>query len=51
MKRARVFFPESIFFDDRPRNIAMAKRLGMKAFLYKNPQQLIRSLRSYGVKI
>lgn len=51
IQRARVSFRESIFLDDRPRNIAAAKRLGMRAFRYENPPQLVRSLRRFGVGI
>lgn len=50
-KRARVSLRESIFLDDRPRNVAGAERIGMKALLYENPQQLVRSLRRAGVII
>lgn len=49
--RARVSFRESMFLDDRPRNVAAAKRLGMRALLYENPPQLVRSLRRAGVTL
>ncbi len=51
MQRARVKFSEAIFFDDKPRNVVAARKLGMRAFQYKNTQQLIQSLRKFGVAI
>lgn len=51
VRRAGVKFGEAIFLDDRPENIVAAKRLGIKAFVYKNPAQLVRSLRRFGVKV
>ena len=50
-KRSGFRFHEMVFFDDRSRNVRAAKRLGIKAFAYKNPRQLVRSLRRLGVKI
>lgn len=50
-KRGRIKFSEMAFFDDRPRNVRAAKRLGIKAFVYKNPARLVKSLRRLGVKI
>lgn len=50
-RRARVKFQEMVFFDDRPKNVRAAKQLGIKAFVYKNPTQLVRQLRKFGVKI
>ncbi len=40
-----------VFFDDRPKNVIAAKRLGIKAFVYKNPVELVRQLRRLGVRI
>lgn len=42
---------KAVFFDDKSENVAAAERLGIKAFVYKNPAQLVRSLRRLGVKI
>ncbi len=50
-RRAGVKFLEMLFFDDKPRNVTAAKYLGIKAFVYKNPRQLVRQLRRYGVRI
>lgn len=50
-KRGRVKFSQMAFLDDRPRNVRAAKRLGIKAFVYKNPPQLVRSLRRLGVEV
>ena len=50
-KRSRVKFSEMAFLDDRPRNVRAAKRLGIKAFVYKNPAKMVKSLRRLGVRI
>ena len=50
-RRAGVQFSEMAFLDDRMRNIRAARRLGIHAFLYKNPAQLGRALRRLGVKV
>jgi len=50
-RRASVKFNQMAFFDDRDRNVRAAKKLGIKAFVYKNPTQLVRSLRRLGVKV
>lgn len=50
-RRAKVKFREMIFFDDRPKNVIAAKRLGIKAFVHKNSAQLVRQLRRLGVRI
>ena len=51
LRRANVRPAEAVFFDDKPENVAGAKRLGIKAFAYENPAQLARELRRLGVKI
>lgn len=50
-RRSGVRFSEMVFFDDRAPHVAIAKKLGIKAFVYKNPSQLVRQLRRFGVKI
>lgn len=50
-RRAGVRFPQMAFCDDRSRNIRAAKRLGIKAFVYKNPAQLVSSLRRLGIRV
>ncbi len=50
-RRAGVKPSEMIFFDDHNYLVAKAKRLGIKAFVYKNPAQLVRQLRRLGVRI
>lgn len=50
-RRAKVKFSEMAFLDDREANVAAANKLGIKAFVYKNPAQLVRELRRRGVKI
>lgn len=50
-QRARVRFSEMAYFDDHQSNVDAARKLGIKAFVYKNPAQLVRQLRRYGVKI
>lgn len=50
-RRARVRPTEMIFFDDHKYLVLKAKKLGIKAFVYKNPTQLVRSLKRFGVKI
>ena len=41
---------ECCFIDDRPENIAGAAKVGMKAVLMKDPQQLRRDLQALGVE-
>ena len=50
-RRANVKFYEMAFFDDLQENVAVARLLGIKAFVYKNPSELVRQLRRLGVKI
>ena len=50
-KMAGVQPEEMVFFDDQAEYAKAAKKMGIRAFVYKNPQGLIRSLRSFGVKI
>ena len=50
-KRAGVRFSEMAFFDDREKNVTAARKLGIKAFVYKNPAELVRQLRRLGVRI
>lgn len=49
--RANVHFSEMAFVDDRKKNVNAAERLGIPAFLYKNPSGLALSLRRLGVSI
>ena len=51
LRRASVRPAEAVFFDDKPKNVVAAKRLGIKAFVYKNPAKLVRQLRRHGVKV
>ena len=41
---------ESIFIDDMECNINKAKEVGFKTILFKNPEELMVSLKEYGVK-
>lgn len=50
-RRAGVKFGEMAFFDDRMRNVRAARKLGIRAFLYRSPGELVRQLRRCGVKI
>ncbi|MDP3727169.1 MAG: hypothetical protein Q8R35_00860 [bacterium] len=50
-RRANVKFSEMAFVDDRRENVAIAKKLGIHAFVYKNSAQLGRALRRLGVKV
>ncbi len=50
-RRAKVKFPEMVFLDDQERKVAAAKKLGIRAFVYKNPAQLMRQLRRLGAKV
>jgi putative hydrolase of the HAD superfamily len=44
--------PEQVaFFDDLPRNVAKAAELGIRAFLWKDPQNARAELRNLGVKV
>ncbi len=50
-RRTGVRFTEIAFLDDKIENVRAAQQLGIKAFVYKNPVQLVRSLRRLGVRI
>lgn len=51
VRRAGVRYSEAVFFDDHREKLVGARELGIKTFVYKNPTQLVRSLRRLGVKI
>jgi putative hydrolase of the HAD superfamily len=51
LKRLGVKPKECIFIDDKKENIDAAKKIGMKVILYKNPKNLIKQLKSFGVEI
>lgn len=42
---------EVIFIDDKLENVAAAKSVGINAILFKNPRQLVNSLKERGVEI
>ena len=50
-RRAGFQFSEIALVDDRLRNVRAARSLGIKAFVYKNPGELVRQLRRFGVRI
>lgn len=50
-RRARVKYSEMMFIDDIDGIVAMARKLGIKAFVYKNPAQLLRKLRRLGIRV
>ncbi len=51
LKKLQVEPKESVFIDDKQKNLDSAKELGMKAILFKNNRQLIKDLKNFGVKI
>lgn len=50
-RRANVKFSEMVFLDDRQENVAVARLLGVRALVYKNPGELMRQLRRLGIKV
>jgi HAD superfamily hydrolase (TIGR01509 family) len=42
---------ETVFIDDKPKNLAPARKLGMKAVLFKDARSLRRSLERLGVDV
>lgn len=40
---------EAVFFDDRPENVEGAMALGIRAYLYESPAQVVRVLSEHGV--
>lgn len=50
-RRAGIKFSEIVFFDDKKAHVDAAKKLGIHAFIYRNPSHLTRSLRRYGVRM
>lgn len=42
---------ECLFLDDRPLNLDGARRVGMRALLVENPEQLKQDLKAQGVKL
>jgi len=51
LKRLSVKPDEVVFIDDKKENVVAAIRVGMKAIHYKNPEKLIKELRSFGVEV
>jgi putative hydrolase of the HAD superfamily len=42
---------ECVFIDDRPLNLENPRKLGMKAILYQNAEQLRAELKNCGVEV
>jgi epoxide hydrolase-like predicted phosphatase len=51
LKRLGVKPEEAVFVDDKKENIDAARRIGIKAIHYKNPEKLLKDLRSFGVDV
>lgn len=51
IKKADAKPEECIFIDDRKKNVSMAKKLGMKAIVFKNASQLKIDLRKLGIAL
>jgi FMN phosphatase YigB (HAD superfamily) len=51
LKKLRVKASESIFIDDKEKNLVTAEKLGMKTILFKDAKQLRKELLNFGVKI
>ncbi len=49
-RKLHVKTNECIFIDDKPMNIAGARKAGMKAILFKTSSQLGRDLKKYGIQ-
>ncbi len=49
MERLKLEGAECLFIDDKKINVSAAKRAGMKAVLFKNADQLKKSLKGYSV--
>jgi putative hydrolase of the HAD superfamily len=51
LKKLKVKADESIFIDDKEKNLVTAEKLGMKTILFKNVKQLKKDLMKFGVEI
>ena len=49
LRKLRVGADTAVFVDNRRENVAAAKKVGMKAILYKNNRQVIHGLKKLGV--
>lgn len=51
IKRIKISPKEMIFIDDTKECLIPARKLGMKAILYKNNSQLLKELKRFGINI
>ena len=50
MNKLKVKPKESIFVDDKQKNLDAAEELGMKTILFKNNPQFFRDIKKFGIK-
>ncbi|NTU69886.1 HAD family phosphatase, partial [bacterium] len=51
IKKLNINPEETIFIDDREKNVKVAQSLGIKGIIFKNKNQLIKDFNNLGVKI
>jgi putative hydrolase of the HAD superfamily len=51
LKKMRLKPEEAVFIDNYPPNLPVAKRLGIKTILFKNPRQLKSELKGLGLSL
>ena len=51
LRHVKAMPEETVFIDDRERNLKVARKLGMKVILYKNDKQLVRDLKTAGASL
>ena len=50
LKENHIKPQETIFVDDRPENLTIARKLGMKALIFKDNKQFFKDLAKYNIK-
>ena len=51
LKKIKLAANKTIFIDDVPKFVQGAKKVGMHAVRFRNPEKLIRDLRKLGIRI
>ncbi|MEM5803181.1 MAG: HAD family phosphatase [Candidatus Aenigmatarchaeota archaeon] len=51
LSRLKVKPSECIFIDDKKENVSAAEKYGIKSIKYKNPKQLLKDLKKFGVEL
>ncbi|MBU3913765.1 MAG: HAD family phosphatase [Nanoarchaeota archaeon] len=51
LKKLKILAKEIVFIDDDAKNLVPARKLGMKTILFRDNYQLIKELKSFGVRV